>query len=267
MRPIKSTLDPRSAEFRANAQAMRGVVADLREKTAHAARGGSEEARAKHLARGKLLPRDRIDALLDPGAPFLELSPLAAYGMYGGEVPSARLITGIGRVSGPRMRDRRERRDGERRHVLSADGEEAPARAGDRAARTACRASTSSIPAARTCPSRTTCSPTATTSAASSTTRRRCPRRASRRSPWSWARAPRVAPTCPRCRTRRSSCRNQGTIFLGGPPLVKAATGEIVTAEELGGADVHTRISGVADHLRRERRARAATSRGASWRT
>ena len=100
MRPIKSSLNLRSEEFLANAKAMRRLVADLREKTAQVARGGSEESRQRHLARGKLLARDRINALVDPGAAILELSPLAAYGMYGGDVPAASIVTCIGRVSG-----------------------------------------------------------------------------------------------------------------------------------------------------------------------
>ena len=100
MSVIKSALNTRSEEFKTNAAAMRILVDDLREKTAQVAMGGSEDARAKHLARGKLLPRDRVNALLDPGAAFLELSPLAAWNMYGGDVPAASVITGIGRVSG-----------------------------------------------------------------------------------------------------------------------------------------------------------------------
>src|SRR5882724_7795636 len=100
MRPIKSSLNLRSEDFLANAKAMRGLVADLREKTARVARGGSEESRQRHLARGKLLARDRINALVDPGAAILELSPLAAYGMYGGDVPAASIVTCIGRVAG-----------------------------------------------------------------------------------------------------------------------------------------------------------------------
>ena len=99
MSTIKSALNVRSEDFRANEAAMRHAVDDLRGKLAHVARGGSEEARARHLARGKLLARDRIDALLDPGTPFLEVSQLAAYGMYGGDVPAAGVVTGIGRVS------------------------------------------------------------------------------------------------------------------------------------------------------------------------
>ena len=97
---IKSALNVRSEEFRANAAAMRTLVDDLRDKVAQVARGGSEEARARHLARGKLLARDRVNALLDPGSPFLELSQLAAFGMYGGDVPAAGIVAGIGRVSG-----------------------------------------------------------------------------------------------------------------------------------------------------------------------
>src|SRR5829696_3721292 len=100
MSVIKSNLDVRGEEFRANAAVMRALVDDLRQKTAEVARGGSEEARARHLARGKLLARDRVNALLDPGTPFLEVSQLAAFGMYGGEVPAAGVVAGIGRVSG-----------------------------------------------------------------------------------------------------------------------------------------------------------------------
>src|SRR5690606_33244227 len=97
---IESKLKPRDELFQANARAMRALVADLREQMARSAMGGGEAARKRHLARGKLLPRDRVDQLLDPGTPFLELSPLAAHGMYDGAAPSAGLITGIGRVSG-----------------------------------------------------------------------------------------------------------------------------------------------------------------------
>src|SRR4051794_33888186 len=100
MSVLQTQLDPRAEDFRANATLMRELVADLRAKTATVARGGSEESRQRHLARGKLLPRDRVNALVDPGTPLLELSPLAAYGMYGGDVPAASILTGIGRVSG-----------------------------------------------------------------------------------------------------------------------------------------------------------------------
>ena len=100
MTHLVSALDPRSDEFRANADAMAALVADLRDKVARVAQGGGEATRKRHLGRGKLLPRDRVDMLLDPGTPFLELSQLAAHGMYGDEVPSAGIITGVGRVSG-----------------------------------------------------------------------------------------------------------------------------------------------------------------------
>ena len=100
MTDVETTVDIESREFADNAEAMKGLVADLRAKLDVAMQGGSEEARARHVTRGKLLARERIDLLLDPGTPFLELSPLAAHGMYGGDVHSASLITGIGRVSG-----------------------------------------------------------------------------------------------------------------------------------------------------------------------
>ena len=100
MPAIKSQLEPRAAEFRANAERMRALVADLRDKVAAIALGGDERAREKHVARGKLLPRERVSTLLDPGSPFLEVGQLAAYGLYGGEAPGAGIITGIGRVSG-----------------------------------------------------------------------------------------------------------------------------------------------------------------------
>src|SRR5262249_29319157 len=100
MTALPSSIDPGSAEFARNAEAMKALVADLRTRLDGAMQGGSEEARARHVARGKLLARDRVNLLLDPGTPFLELSPLAAHGMYGGDVHSASIITGIGRLSG-----------------------------------------------------------------------------------------------------------------------------------------------------------------------
>ena len=115
---IPSTVDQRSAEFQANRAAMAALVADLKARQAAAAQGGSEAARARHVARGKLLARERIEALLDPGAPFLEFSPLAAHGLYGDDAPGAGIVTGIGRVSGPRVRHRRQRRHGQGRHLL-----------------------------------------------------------------------------------------------------------------------------------------------------
>src|SRR5438105_296509 len=100
MQVIKSQLNTRSEEFRANSQRMRELVDDLRAKVVKVAEGGGESARRKHLARGKLLPRDRIGQLIDPGTPFLEIGQLAAWGMYGNEAPAAGVIAGIGRVQG-----------------------------------------------------------------------------------------------------------------------------------------------------------------------
>ncbi|MFL5066755.1 MAG: carboxyl transferase domain-containing protein, partial [Xanthobacteraceae bacterium] len=100
MSVITSRIVATSDEFQRNTEAMRGLVADLRATVATISQGGSEEARRKHIARGKLLVRDRVEALLDPGAPFLELSQLAAHGMYGNEVPAAGIITGVGRIMG-----------------------------------------------------------------------------------------------------------------------------------------------------------------------
>src|SRR5437763_10283084 len=97
---LTTSLDRRSEVFAANAAAMRGLVEDLREKVAAVREGGGEAARRRHLARGKLLPRERVRALLDPGSPFLELSQLAAFGMYDGEVPAAGIVNGIRRVTG-----------------------------------------------------------------------------------------------------------------------------------------------------------------------
>src|SRR5690606_25984255 len=97
---LESSLSPRAADFQANAAAMRALVDDLNAQLARAAQGGSVAAREKHVARGKLLPRDRVAMLLDPGTPFLEIAPLAAHGLYDGEAPAAGLVAGIGRVSG-----------------------------------------------------------------------------------------------------------------------------------------------------------------------
>src|SRR5438105_9785910 len=95
---LPTRVDPRSEDHKLNAEALQAVVADLDARLAEAALGGGDKARKKHLERDKLLPRDRIAALLDPGSPFLEFSPLAAYGMYEGQAPGAGIVTGIGRV-------------------------------------------------------------------------------------------------------------------------------------------------------------------------
>ncbi len=100
MTVLKTSIDTRSGEFAANSYAMRAVVGDLRAQVEAVRQGGGEKARARHLARGKMPPRERVRALLDPGSPFLELSQLAASGLYGEDIASAGLITGIGRISG-----------------------------------------------------------------------------------------------------------------------------------------------------------------------
>src|SRR5262249_53867010 len=98
--PLHSTIDPSSTEFSANAEVMRGLRAELRDKLKEVSGGRGEVSRKRHTSRGKMLARDRVDLLIDPGTAFLELSPLAANGLYGGDVHSASVITGVGRISG-----------------------------------------------------------------------------------------------------------------------------------------------------------------------
>ena len=183
MTVLTTKLDENSDAFRANAAHNRALAEELRARVAEAALGGNEKSRERHVSRGKLLPRERVERLLDPGSPFLEIGQLAACDMYKHEVPGAGMIAGIGRVSGRETMIVVQRRDGEGRHLLSDDGEEASARAGDRAAEPAAVASIWSTAAARTCRTRPRSSPTATISAGSSTTRRRCRPRGWRRSP------------------------------------------------------------------------------------
>ncbi len=183
MSVIESSVDRGSAEFAANAQVNRGLAEKLRALIARVEQGGSAAARAQHEGRGKMFVRDRVDRLLDAGSPFLEI------GAARGARALRRLAAGRRRRRGDRargrhrVRDRRERRDGEGRDLLPDHRQEAPARAGDRARQSRCRAFTSSTPAAPFCRGRTRCFPTAITSAGSSTTRRRCPVSGSRRSP------------------------------------------------------------------------------------
>ena len=248
MATIKSRLDVRGEEFRANAAGMRGLVADLREKTAAVARGGSEEARQKHLARGKLLARDRVSGLADPGAPILELSPLAAYGMYGGEVPSASVITCVARVSG-------------RECVIIAN--DATVKGGTYYPLTVKKhlraqeiARENRLPCIYLVDSGGAFLPEQDDVFPD---REHFGRIFYNQANLSALRIPQIAVVMGSCTAGGAYVpamsdetvivKNQGTIFLGGPPLVKAAIGEVVTAEELGGGDVHTRVSGVADHL------------------
>ena len=248
MSAIKSALNTRSEEFKTNAAAMRVLVDDLREKTAQVAKGGSEDARAKHLARGKLLPRERVNALLDPGAAFLELSPLAAWDMYGGEVPAASVITGIGRISGVECM------------IVAND---ATVKGGTYYPLTVKKHLRAQEIAAE---NRLPCVYLVDSGGAFLPAqedvfpdREHFGRIFFNQANMSAQGIPQIAVVMGSCTAGGAYVpamsdesiivRNQGTIFLGGPPLVKAATGEVVTAEDLGGGDVHTRISGVCDHL------------------
>jgi 3-methylcrotonyl-CoA carboxylase beta subunit len=247
MTVLKSTIDPRSEEFRRNADAMRTAVADLHAKITEIKRGGGEAARERHLARGKLLPRERVRALLDIGSPFLELSQLAAYGMYGTEVPAAGIITGIGRIAGQEC-------------VVVAN--DATVKGGTYFPMTVKKhvraqeiARENNLP----------CVYLVDSGGANLPTwdevfpdRDHFGRIFYNQATLSAAGIPQIAVVMGSCTAGGAYVpamsdesvivRGQGTIFLGGPPLVKAATGEVVSAEELGGADVHARTSGVVDH-------------------
>src|SRR5512139_2357955 len=248
MPALTSKLSPRSEEFKAYAGAMRTLVEELNALLAKVALGGGDGPRAKHVARGKLLPRDRVEMLLDPDTPFLEVAPLAAHGMYNGDAPGAGLITGIGRVSGVDCmivcndatvkggtyypmtvkKHLRAQEIAQQNHLpciylvdsgganLPNQDEVFPDR--DHFGRifyNQARMSALGIPQIAV-----------------------------------------VMGSCtaggaymPAMSDESIIVKNQGTIFLAGPPLVKAAIGEVVSAEDLGGGDVHTRLSGVADHL------------------
>jgi 3-methylcrotonyl-CoA carboxylase beta subunit len=249
---LKSELNPRSAEFLANASAMRAVVADLHDKVEKIARGGPEAARQKHLARGKLLPRERVNSLLDPGTPFLEIGQFAAYGMYGGadafEVPAASLIAGIGRVHGIECM------------VVANDATVKGGTYYPLTVKKHLRAQEIALENRLPCvylvdsggaflPLQDEVFPD----------KEHFGRIFFNQANLSAKGIPQIAAVMGSCTAGGAyvpaMCdesiivKNQGTIFLGGPPLVKAATGEVVSAEDLGGADVHTRISGVVDHL------------------
>ncbi len=248
MARIASQLDTRAAAFRANAEHNRALLATLAERTAHAALGGPEASRERHIARGKLLPRSRVERLLDPGSPFLELSPLAAHDMYRGEVPGAGLITGLGRVSG---------------RVCVIVANDATVKGGSYFPLTVKKHLRAQEIAAQ---NRLPCLYLVDSGGANLPNqdeifpdRDHFGRIFFNQANMSAARIPQLAAVMGSCTAGGAyvpaMCdeavivREQGTIFLGGPPLVKAATGEVVSAEDLGGADVHTRLSGVADHL------------------
>jgi 3-methylcrotonyl-CoA carboxylase beta subunit len=249
MMPVLETkVDRKSADFQANDAALRALASELRERQARVALGGGEAARAKHLARGKLLPRDRVEMLLDAGSPFLELSPLAAYGMYGDESPGAGIITGIGRVAGreclivcndPTVKGGTYYPITIKKHLRAQKIAEEN--------RLPCIYLVDSGGAHL--PSQDEVFPD----------QEHFGRIFFNQANLSAAGIPQIAVVMGSCTAGGAYVpamsdesiivRNQGTIFLGGPPLVKAATGEVVSAEELGGGDVHTRLSGVADHL------------------
>ena len=251
MSVLASRLDPRADDFRRNAEAMRGLVADLRGTVERIALGGPEAARQKHLARGKLLPRERVNALIDPGSAFLELSQLAAYGMYGGgtpfEVPAASLITGIGRVNGIEcmiVANDATVKGGTYYPMTVKKHLRAQEIAGEN--RLPCIYLVDSGGAFL--PMQDEVFPD----------RDHFGRIFYNQANLSAAGIPQIAAVMGSCTAGGAYVpamsdesiivKAQGTIFLGGPPLVKATTGEVVSAEDLGGADVHTRVSGVADH-------------------
>ncbi len=227
---------------------LRELVADLRERLATARRGGSDAARTKHTDRGKLLVRDRVDRLLDPGSPFLELSALAATGMYDDAVPSAGIVTGIGRISG-------------RECVVVAN--DATVKGGTyypitvkKHLRAQAVAADNRLPCVYLVDSGGAFLPMQDEVFPD---REHFGRIFFNQANLSARGIPQIASVMGSCTAGGAYVpamsdetvivKEQGTIFLGGPPLVKAATGEVVTAEELGGGDVHARISGVVDHL------------------
>jgi 3-methylcrotonyl-CoA carboxylase beta subunit len=247
--PVLTTLiDPRSPEFRDNHEALLVAVEDLAARLAEVAQGGGEKARQKHLERDKLLPRDRISALLDPGSPFLELSPLAAHGMYDGQAPGAGIVTGIGRVHGQEV-------------VVVAN--DATVKGGTYFPITVKKhlraqeiASENRLPCVYLVDSGGAFLPLQDEVFPD---REHFGRIFYNQARLSAQNIPQIAVVMGSCTAGGAyvpaMCdesiivKEQGTIFLGGPPLVKAATGEVVDAESLGGADVHTRVSGVADHF------------------
>jgi 3-methylcrotonyl-CoA carboxylase beta subunit len=247
MSALKSSINASTDEFLRNAENMTGLVADLREKVARIKLGGGEKACTKHVERGKLLPRERVRHLLDVGSPFLELSQLAAWGMYGGEVPSGGVITGIGRISG-------------RECMIVAN--DATVKGGSYFPLTVKKhlraqeiAEANHLPCVylvdsggANLPEQDEVFPD----------RDHFGRIFYNQANMSGKGIPQIAVVMGSCTAGGAYVpamsdesiivRKQGTIFLGGPPLVKAATGEVVSAEDLGGADVHCRNSGVTDY-------------------
>ena len=245
--PLHSSIDPASSDFATNAEAMRALVAELRDKLNLVVEGGGKAARARHTARGKMLARQRVDLLLDAGTAFLELSPLAANGLYGGDVHSAGVVTGVGRIAG-------------RECVIVAN--DATIKGGTYYPMTVKKhlraqdiARQNNLPCIYMVDSGGAFLPLQDDVFPDE---RHFGRIFYNQAQMSAQDIPQIAIVMGSCTAGGAYVpamsdesiivRNQGTIFLGGPPLVKAATGEVVTAEELGGADVHSRQSGVTDH-------------------
>ena len=244
---IQSSINTRSDDFEANRQHMQSLVDDLREKVAQISIGGGEKYQKRHTERGKLLPRERINALLDEGSPFLELSQLAAWEVYEDYVPAAGIITGIGRVAGQECM------------IVANDATVKGGSYYPLTVKKHLRAQTIAEQNHLPCiylvdsgganlPRQDEVFPD----------REHFGRIFFNQANMSSKNIPQIAIVMGSCTAGGAYVpamadesiivREQGTIFLAGPPLVKAATGEVVTAEELGGADVHCRTSGVADH-------------------
>lgn len=248
MERLTTAVDATSADGTARAEAMGALVEELRARLRTTALGGPERARERHTARGKLLPRDRVDVLLDPGSPFLELSPLAANGLYDDEAPAAGIITGIGLVSG-------------RRCMIIAN--DATVKGGTYYPLTVKKHLRAQQVARE---NRLPCISLVDSGGAFLPLqdevfpdREHFGRIFYNQATMSADGIPQIACVMgsstaggayvPAMSDETVIVAEQGTIFLGGPPLVKAATGEVVTAEELGGGELHTTVSGVADHL------------------
>jgi 3-methylcrotonyl-CoA carboxylase beta subunit len=247
MPQLASQLSTQSSEHRSNAAAMERVVTDFKDKLKILQQGGDENARAKHLARGKMLPRDRVKNLIDPGSPFLEFSAFAAYEMYGGSVPAAGVITGIGRVEGQEC-------------VIVVN--DATVKGGTYYPLTVKKhlraqeiAAQNNLPCIYLVDSGGAFLPLQDEVFPD---KEHFGRIFFNQANMSARGIPQIAAVMGSCTAGGAYVpamsdesvivKNQGTIFLGGPPLVKAATGEEVSAEDLGGADVHCRQSGVTDH-------------------
>ena len=248
METLPTQVRPASPEFRANAAAQRAAVADLRERLARAAQGGSVQARERHTSRGKLLPRERIDRLVDRGSSFLEVAPLAANGMYDDEVPGAGVIAGIGSIHGRQVM------------IICND---ATVKGGTYLPMTVKKhlraqeiAAENQLPCVYLVDSGGAFLPAQDEVFPDREHFGRIFYNQARMSSRGIAQIAAVMGSStaggayvPAMSDETVIVRNQGTIFLGGPPLVKAATGEVVTAEDLGGGVTHTKHSGVADHL------------------